>query len=95
MSFTTYFTLSQLQYLILALFGGVLLFILIALGYWSYRLSLTRHDPKRDDRVMDFPDGLQETNRPVPLFMILLICFVLMWGVAYVIAIVGGILHAQ
>jgi ABC-type Fe3+ transport system permease subunit len=91
-----YFTLSQKQYLILAVFGGLILLQVLVIGYWSFRLTLSRR--RRDqsaEQYREFPDGLREGNRPMPLFVVLLIAVVLVWGVGYVIAVALGGLHVQ
>ncbi|MBM4047575.1 MAG: hypothetical protein FJ279_20915 [Planctomycetes bacterium] len=85
-----YFTLSQIQYLALALLGGLLLVLVLVVGYWSFRLSLSRRDPEEPGEVQEFPDGLSEGHRPMPLFITLLIVAILVWGVAYVIAVAVG-----
>lgn len=90
-----YFTLSQVQYLALALLGGLLLVLVLVVGYWSFRLSLSRRDPEQPTEVQEFPDGLSEGNRPMPLFLTLLIVAILVWGVGYVIAVAVGGLHVQ
>lgn len=92
-----YFTLSQQQYLILVVFGGLVFIQVLVIGYWSFRRGAAR--PERQDEEIEeereFPDGLRETNRPVPLFIVLLTGVVLIWGVLYVIAIAMGGLDVQ
>jgi hypothetical protein len=91
-----YFTLSQTQYMILAVLGGVLLVIVLVVGYWSFRLSLSRK--REGDKIADiesFPDGLKEGRQPLPLFITLLILAILIWGVAYVVAVSIGVLNVQ
>lgn len=95
-----YFTLSQHQYLILTVFGGLLFIQVLVLGYWSYRLSLARrdrHEGETDEteEEREFPDRLREGSRPVPLFIVLLTGAVLIWGVLYVIAVAVGGLNVQ
>lgn len=89
-----YFTLTQKQYLILVLFGGLLMIQILVIGYWSFRLTV-RKEKEEDAEGNEFPDGLREGNRPVPLFIVLLTGAVLIWGVAYVIAIALGGLDVQ
>jgi hypothetical protein len=90
-----YFTLSQKQYLILAVFGGLLLVNILVVAYWSFRLSLTRPDPDEEEAEEEFdPDHLEgqveHKDRPIPLFVILVIAAVILWGFAYVIAVATG-----
>jgi hypothetical protein len=91
-----YFTLSQRQSLVLIVFGGLVLVEILIVAYWSFRLHLARRD--RDETradTEDFPDGLQQGNQPIPLFLILTIAVLLVWGIGYVVAVALGGLHVQ
>ncbi len=94
-----YFTLSQIQYLILAVFGGLIMLLIMAVAYWSFKVGLMpRSETKPEEEnetAHEFNDGLAEGNRPVPLFIILVFLAVLLWGVMYVIAVIGGWIHVQ
>ena len=98
-----YFTLSQTQYLILSIFGGLLLVAILIIAFWSFRLSLARRRAAgkaesytgADEDVLDFSDGIRESKRPMPLFVILLVAAILIWGVAYVLAVALGVLNVQ
>ena len=89
-----YFTLSQEQSVVLIVFGGLLLVLLLITAYWSFQLHLARRK-ERETPETEYADGLRESNKPVPLFLILLIVVVLVWGIAYVIAVAFGGLHVQ
>ena len=92
-----YFTLSQFQHLMIALFGGLLLMLIIVVGYLSFRLTIRGpQKPVEEERKLyDFPDGLQESEHHIPLFVILLAAGILGWGVFYLIAIGLGWIHVQ
>ena len=92
-----YFTLSQTQYLVLSLFGGLLVVAIIAVAFFSNRLSLfgSRDEQSDGEEDVKFPDGLREGHGHVPLFIILLTAGILLWGIAYVFAITKGWINVQ
>ena len=96
-----YFTLTQIQYLMLALFGGLLLVAVIIIGYLSFRLNLAGKRPDeetaldRREPVGDDALELSEGRGPIPLFLTLLIAAFLIWGISYVIAVAMGGLNVQ
>lgn len=96
-----YFTVSQMQYFALAVFGGLILLLIIGVAYWSFRLGLRApaepgsEREKQEGDAHEFNDGLLEGSRPIPLFTILVFFSVLLWGVMYIIAIIGGWIHVQ
>ena len=92
-----YFTLTQTQFLMLALFGGVLLVLVVALGYWAWQLSLRRQaaPPADEEETEEFADGLKEGHGRIPLIITLVFAAVLIWAVAYVIAVALGGINVQ
>ena len=95
-----YFTLTQMQYLMLAVFGGLLLVLVLVVGYWSYRLTLRRRTGQEAaDAEQDVPEAadgaMQEGHKPVPLVIVLLFAATLVWAVAYVIAVALGGINVQ
>jgi hypothetical protein len=98
-----YFTMSQAQYLGLAIFGGLILIAIVAIGYWSYKLHLARKTPGEEQGVTVEPesgdekyaDGMREGHEPVPLLIILLIGIIIVWGVGYTLAHAFGVFYAQ
>ena len=88
-----YFTVSQTQYLVVALLGGVVFLVAVAVGFWAWRLTVTR--VRDEGQPLEFNDGLREGNRPVPLFVALLAAVIVLWGILYVLAVAGGGLHVQ
>ena len=92
-----YFTLTQMQFLMLALFGGVLLVLVVALGYWAWQLSLRRQAEAAEEEAEteEFADGLKEGHGRMPLLVTLVFAAVLVWAVAYVIAVALGGINVQ
>jgi len=91
-----YFYLSQTQYLLLGLLGGVLFLLVLILGYFASRFGTKRIDPDEPAEVThEFSDGLLEGNRPVPIILILLAVIIVLWMAGYVIAISQEWLHVQ
>ena len=96
-----YFTLSQMQYFMISIFGGLLLVLILFLVYWSYRLGTARSradaEPEETEEAgkEEFADGLEESHKPVPLVLTILIAAVLIWGIIYVLAIAMGGLNVQ
>lgn len=98
-----YFTLTQFQYVGLAIFGGLLVIAIIAIAIWSYRLNLrTVEEQDADSEVEntredspEFADGLQEGSKPMPLILVLLIAFFIIWGLGYTLAHAFGVFYAQ
>ena len=95
-----YFTLTQLQYLMLALFGGLLLVLLLVVGYWSYRLTLKQQAEEEadgaDEDAPEAADGaMHEGHKPMPVVIVLLFAAILVWAVAYIIAVALGGINVQ
>ena len=98
-----YFTLSQIQYLGLALFGGLILIAILAIALWSYRLQVRAGRVETIDDEEDAaektvePDEFehQEGHRPMPLIVVLLIIGLIVWGIGYTLAHSFGVFYAQ
>lgn len=95
-----YFTMSQTQYLGLAIFGGLIFVAVLAIAYWSYKLHVSSRRTEKDIRPAEgggeeFSDGLQEGHQPMPLILIILIPALIIWGIAYVLAHAFGVFYAQ
>jgi len=96
-----YFTLTQFQYLGLAIFMGLLVIAVLGIAIWSYRLNMKAKANAEDSMVTDeqgdheFADGLREGNNGIPLIIILLITFLILWGVGYTLAHAFGVFYAQ
>jgi hypothetical protein len=89
-----YFTLEQLRYLWISIFGGALLVSVLGLAIWNYR-SRKAIEKAKESQAEEFPDGLQEGHNSVPLMMKLLIPTIAIWGVAYAILHAMGVFYAQ
>jgi len=91
-----YFTLSQVHSVVLIVAGGLLLVLVLVAGYWSSQLHLARRQPQEPPTEKKDEAGVPVGgDRPVPLFLILLIVACLAWGIAYVVAVAVGGLNVQ
>jgi hypothetical protein len=101
-----YFTLTQFQYVGLAIFGGLLLIAIIAIAVWSYRLNLQSQEGENadspespeigpDEDSVEFQDGFREGHKPMPLILVLIIAFFIIWGLGYTLAHAFGVFYAQ
>jgi hypothetical protein len=65
-----------------------LIFILLlgtALGFTHFR---TKHSERRKNRIgYQYPDGISDKHSPFPVFLMLLIAGILLWGLGYILAI--------
>ena len=101
-----YFTMSQIQYLGLALFGGLILIAVLALAFWSYRLQVRAGSIERmeepESEIIEDEDSIQradfehqEGRNPMPLIILLLIIGIVVWGIGYTLAHSFGVFYAQ
>lgn len=76
------------EWLLLMLGFGLLLAIAVILARGSRVLSFSftrRSERELEEDVHEFPGGLKEGNRPVPLLIWLLVFAYLPWAIAYTI----------
>lgn len=95
-----YFTLSQIQYIGVAVLGGLILIVVLAVAYWAYKLNLKTlggesEAVESESGMHEFADGLKEGRRPIPLVIILLIAGLIIWGLGYTLAHAFGVFYAQ
>jgi len=91
-----YFSLAQSQYLVVALLGGALFLVAVAVAWWGFHLTLRRaREEHQVPSGAEYNDGLREGNRPVPLIILLLAAVILVWGILYVVAVAQGGLNVQ
>ncbi len=86
-----FFFLQDYQHWLLSVLLGVLLAILVYLGFSSYWFATRRADEKAQEAI-NYPDGIVGKNFPTtPLVLFLYIAFVI-WAIIYVIFIglMGG-----
>jgi hypothetical protein len=76
-----FFDLLDFQYLVLAIFLGLIAVILIYLGFQSYSLS----QKKKKEVEEEFPEGIRVQDHPVPPFIIFVVIGFILWAVVYVI----------
>ena len=70
------------------LLGGAFVALAVILARSSRRMSFTgkaRSDEELDAETHEFGGGVKEQNRPVPLFIWLVVIGYFVWAVAYVL----------
>ena len=83
-----FFYVLDFQYLILALFLGIVSVFLIYLGFMSYRFSQKRKEEgETAEERYEYPGGLRIQNHPIPPFLIFICLGFALWAIAYVILI--------
>jgi hypothetical protein len=83
-----FFYVLDFQYLILALFFGIISVFLIYLGFMSYRFSQKRKEEgETAEERYEYPGGLRIQNHPLPPFLIFICLGFALWAIAYVILI--------
>ena len=77
------FSLMQWQYVILALFVGVIMVILLFFAFQSryYRAGKV----KKKEEMHEFSDGIKEGDKPIPVFLIVIYILIGIWGLSYII----------
>ena len=76
------------EYLLWALVVPILFTVAIVLArasrHWSFTFN-ARSDKQLEEETHEFPGGVSEQNRPVPLFIWLVAIGLLVWAAGYVI----------
>lgn len=90
-----YFELGQAHFAALAFFGGICFLLIILLGYFAWRLNLSRRQDRETltgeaDHI--YAEGFQIVNRPIPFILILVILTVVLWGIAYAVLVATGVI---
>lgn len=85
-----FFPLLDYQDWLLGVFLGVVLAMLIYLGFRSYGYSRERSD-ERARQEFDYPDGIKAKNFPTPPHILFLYIGFIAWAVFYIIFV--GILY--
>lgn len=75
------YELLQTQYIILAVFGGVILVTFLYIAINTFRTIKQKHEKEHVD---EFPEGLKEGHKPIPLFLIILYIAYFLWAIIYV-----------
>jgi len=79
-----FFFIQDFQHWLLSLFLGLVLAILVYLGFTAYADSRERAG-ERGEEEFNYPDGIRGKNFPTPLFIIFLYIGFFIWAVLYVI----------
>jgi hypothetical protein len=79
-----FFFLQDYQHWLMAVFLGIVLAILVYLGFTAYSDSRARADEKAEKEFM-YPDGIRGKNLPTPVFILFLYLGFIIWAILYVI----------
>ncbi len=78
-----FFFLQDFQHWVLALFLGLILAILVYLGFTAYEDSKARAG-QRAEEEHTYPDGIRAKSFPTPVFILFLYIGILIWAILYV-----------
>ncbi len=79
-----FFFLQDFQHWLLSVFLGLVLAILVYLGFTAYTDSRARAGEKGEEEFT-YPDGIRGKNFPTPYLIIFLYLGFVIWAVLYVI----------
>lgn len=79
-----FFYVLDFQHWLLSVFLGIVLAILVYLGFTAYAYSRERAD-RRAEQEFHYPDGLRGNNFPTPAFILFLYAGFVVWMICYVI----------
>jgi hypothetical protein len=82
-----FFNLLNIQHLVMAVFPTLLCVVLlgIALSFSHFRSKASEDCQMRV--IGTYPDGIEETDAPFPLFLFLVILGTVLWGFGYILMI--------
>jgi len=80
-----FFSLLDFQYAMLLIFLGLIALVLIYLAFSSYDLRPRKE--AEEEKVEEYPGGIQATNQPIPLILIFIYAALAIWAAAYVVMI--------
>ena len=86
------YDMLQMESVWVVLIGGALVTLAIVLARASRRHGLTlkrRSEEELEAETHEFPDGIREQNRPVPVFVWIVAVGYFVWATAYVIFTAG------
>jgi hypothetical protein len=76
-----FFDVLDLQYLVLAIFLGLISVFVTYLAFGGYRF---RRGTAEKEAAEEYPEGLRSGDNPIPPFLIFLYLAVLIWIIFYV-----------
>ncbi len=79
-----FFFLQDYQHWLMAVFLGIVLAILVYLGFTAYSDSRARSDAKAE-REITYPDGIRGKHFSTPLFIFFIYLGFFIWAILYVI----------
>lgn len=79
-----FFALLNFQHVMAVVFPTLLFMVMffVGLGYMHFHTKDAEHRKKAVTHV--FPDGIEDRDAPYPLFMVLTIVGVFIWGILYI-----------
>ena len=79
-----FFFLQDYQHWLMAVFLGMVLTILVYLGFTAYSDSRARADEKAEHEFT-YPDGIRGKSFPTPVFILFIYFGFFIWAILYVI----------
>ncbi len=79
-----FFVLQDYQHWLMAVFLGMVLAILVYLGFTAYSDSRARADEKSQQEHI-YPDGIKGRSSPTPTFILFIYLGFFIWAILYVI----------
>ena len=80
-----FFALLNFQHLMAVVFSALLFMVVFGVGLAYSHLRGKDEVARRQTVTNRFADGIEDRTAPFPLFMILIIAGVLIWGLFYII----------
>ena len=79
-----FFFLQDYQHWLMAVFLGIVLAILVYLGFTAYSDSSARAG-KKAEHELTYPDGIRGKSFPIPVFILFIFLGFFIWAILYVI----------
>jgi hypothetical protein len=80
-----YFPLLDFQTVILLIFIGLIVLLLLYIAFSGHPFLIGKKEGR--EKKEEFPEGIQTTNRPIPLLLIFVYAGFIIWALVYVIVI--------
>ena len=79
------FSLLDFQYVMLVIFLGIIALVLVYLAFSSYEFLPRKREEKEE--AEEYAQGIQASNRPIPLILIFVYAALAVWAVAFVVSV--------
>ncbi len=80
-----FFFLQDFQHWLLSVLLGLILAILVYLGFSAYGDASARADEKALGEFHHYPDGIEGRNYPTPTFIVFIYLGFIIWAILYVV----------